>query len=188
MADPQRKLTPGQVSTIREMYYTIFMKRGAKDIEIKSESRIGAGSVETSKKVDLIYFENDAGGWSSLLEDGGIHIVDGELGFVGGLVTITPERREEFKRNYADLPEALAGKRVVVTGYAAVSNCASARSRDLAQGRAETVAEILTEMGVDRSSMEVVGSVVPLLDECADGVVTESEREQNRKVIITTKG
>ena len=71
-----------------------------------------------------------------------------------------------------------SGKTVVVTGYADSKTGSSAYNQTLSQKRAQTVAEELVKMGVDRSKIELVGK---------GGVQELSPISYNRRVVVSLK-
>ena len=71
-----------------------------------------------------------------------------------------------------------SGKTVVVTGYADSKTGSSAYNQTLSEKRAQTVAEELVKMGVDRSKIELVGK---------GGVQELSPISYNRRVVVSLK-
>ncbi len=70
------------------------------------------------------------------------------------------------------------GKTIVVTGYADSKTGSSAYNQTLSERRAQTVADEIVKMGLDRSKIEVVGK---------GGVTDLSPISYNRRAIVTIK-
>ena len=81
-------------------------------------------------------------------------------------------------QNVKDLVAAAEGKKFVVTGYADSKTGSAAYNQKLSEKRAQTVADELVKMGVDRNNIEVVA---------AGGVDSLTPISYNRRAVIAIK-
>ena len=97
--------------------------------------------------------------------------------FEKGQVRLASGRDRQNLQSLAETVKS-ADCRIVVTGYADSKTGSTERNRQLSELRAQTVADELVRMGVNRDRIEVVA---------AGGVGTLTPMEYNRRVVIEMK-
>ena len=197
-ASPQQELSPEEKTNLKNIYKTVLLDSGAKKVEFYdgiSDSGEGAPSIQTNTTVqptsvsyvcffcEVQTFENE------------------EFEFEGGNWTIKNEAKISEIAQQLEQDMKHGGKKIVITGYRAMSDCSDSTvndysaggsgvlNRDLPEKRAQEIKKyILAHTGINEANIEAVNGGHGAANECESGTYDNATAQRNRIVTIKVEG